>query len=666
MKLPFLSEKKISGEVYCGILLKEAQGVCYVYQKNSHSIQLLKQKEFQFTDGWEHIVDDIDEALSLIEQEMGKQTVITQCIFFIFAHLLDPHTREIAKPYISKMRDISKLLELKPIGYMEVIDAVHEQLEHEKQTSLSSLVVELDDTQMTVFLYKAGHKIVAQHTVRTDNFAADMQSALENIAQSHILPNHIYLYDSTDLAEESSDLLLHSWKKNLFIQQPRIAVVPASTVSSALLKLLEKQLCANTSTAEAQDEKQNPKEVMGFTIGGEILETGKPEEFVSKKAFSFSFPKISFPSFRLLPLIGIPLLIIGFLIGFLFLLHRATLVITVPVEKKQSEVEILARKKPVTDEQVELQGFATSFSRSEKKETTGKRDVGEKAAGEVTLYNYDEKERQFSKGTKLQMDSLAFEIDDSVTIPASQFASDGITKNAGKNKVKIRAIVLGTESNVEKNKRFSVSGTSSNIVFGINETTIAGGTKKTIRTISKNDIESLQLLVLERAKKNALEKQKTEKSYFVLPELTVAKANKEKFSGEVGEEGTSLSYTASGEVSLFRIPQKTIEGFVQKKLESEKPDGYITDKVLFNIKKQKKLENGDIRLTLGGEILFSKSINTDAITQALKGKGNDEGKSILQGEFGISQVAISINPPLPFIRDRMPFWQNHIRIELVR
>ena len=107
-------------------------------------------------------------------------------------------------------------------------------------------------------------------------------------------------------------------------------------------------------------------------------------------------------------------------------------------------------------------------------------------------------------------------------------------------------------------------------------------------------------------------------------------------------------------------------GFVQKKLESEKPDGYITDKVTFNIKKQKKLENGDIQLTLGGEILFSKSIHSDEITRALKGKGSDEGKSILQVQFGISQVAISINPPIPLIRDRMPFWQNHIRIELVR
>ena len=234
MKLPFIHENKLAGEVYCGILLKESQGICYVYEKRPQSVLLLKQQEFKYSDGWEHIVDDIDDALSMIEHEMGQQAIISQCVFFVFAHLMDQSSHEIAKLYISKLKDISKLLELKPIGYMEVIDAVHEELEKEKQTRLSSIVVELDDTQMTIYLFKGGHKIVVQHASRTDNFVEDMQSSLEKIAQSHILPNHIYLYDSTDLAEESSDLLLYSWKKNLFIQQPRIAVISASTVSKSL------------------------------------------------------------------------------------------------------------------------------------------------------------------------------------------------------------------------------------------------------------------------------------------------------------------------------------------------------------------------------------------------------------------------------------------------
>jgi len=669
MKLPFLSEKTTQGEVYCGILLKEAQGICYVYEKRSASVLLLKQKEFQYSEGWEHVVDDIDEALSLIEQEMGKQTIISQCIFFVFAHLIEQSTHEIAKPYITKMRDISKLLELKPVGYMEVIDAVHEELETEKQMRLSSIVVELDDTQMTVFLFKGGHKIAIQHGSRTDNFAADMQSALEKMAQTHILPNYIYLYDSTDLAEESSDLLLYSWKKNLFIQQPRIAVVSASTVSKALLKLLEKQLCEQPQVIESKDETDQQKEVMGFTIGEEISEENVLEEEESKTTSSFAFPKIALPSFTVLktvPFILIPLLLVGLCAGFLFFLHKANISIKVPSEKRNAEITVLASKKPTKTEQVELQTFVTTFNASEKKDTTGKRDIGEKATGEVTLYSYDEKERQFPKGTQLHLESLAYETDDVVTIPSYQVASNGIDRSPGKAKVIIRALILGTESNVEKNKRFSVSDISSNVVFGINESALAGGTKKTIRTIAKSDLETIKSTALDKAKQDALNKQKTDTTFILLPELVTAQANKEQYSGEVAEEVDILRYTATIEVTLFRIPEKTIKDFVEKKLESEKPNGYKTETVNFTVKKQKKLENGDMQLTIGGEILFSKSLNATDISKSVVGKKSEEAKSIIKSQYGVTQVKLNIYPNIIFVKDIMPFWQDHIRVELLR
>lgn len=655
MKLPYFSNNKARSEVYCGILLKEAQGTCYVYEKNSQSVHLLKQKEFRYSDGWEHIVDDIDEALSLVEQDLGKQTPISQCIFFIFAHLIDQNTHEIAKPYIAKMRDISKLLELKPVGYIEVIDAVHEELEKEKQTRLSSIVVELDDTKITIFLFKGGHKIAIQYGSRTDNFAGDMQSNLEKIAQSHMLPNHIYLYDSTNLAEESSDLLLYSWKKNLFIQQPRIAVVPTTTISTALLNLLEKQLCEKPQIKESKDEAIQPKEVMGFTIGEEVTE---------------SDPKVLPPllsSLRIVvPFIIFPLVIIGVCIGLLFLLHKATITIQVPIEKRNAEIAIQASKKPTKTEQVELQTLTTTFSANEKKDTTGKRDVGEKAAGEVTLYSYEEKEKQLPKGTKLLLDSLSYETDDSVVVPPSQFAANGIDKNPGKVKVKVRAVVLGTESNSEKNKRFSLPGISPNSVFGINELAIGGGTKKIISTISKSDIDSIKLLAFNKAKKEALTKQKSETEFLLFPELASVQAKKEQYSGELGEEADSLRYTASGEVTLARIPKKAIENFVEKKLEGEKPSGYKTETVVFSVKNQKTLETGDIQLTIGGEIVFSKLLNAKDISHAVTGKGSEEGKTIIKSQFGVTQVDFSISPAVPLIQDRMPFWQNHIRVELLR
>ncbi len=671
MQIPFLSDKSGDGELYCGILLKEAQGICFIFEKKESSIRLLKQREFQYMNGWEHIVDDVDNALSIIEKEVVKNVKLTHCIFFVFSHLIDPQTKEIAKQYAGKIRDLANNLELKPLGYMEVIDAVHEQLQQEQQTALSSVVVELDDTQMTVFLFKAGHKIAIQRATRTDNFSEDMDLALESIAQSHILPTHIYLYDSTDLAEESSDLMLHAWKKNIFIQQPRVAVIQASTVGAALKNLLERQLCAPGTLIPKEERKVEKKEVLGFAIGKEVVvEQERMAQESSKAPFefpSFTFPKLSLPSTSILIIAAVVFAIIGLLFSLLYFFHTATLTILVPTEKKQAEVSILASIKPEKVDVTELESVTSSFSASEKKDTTGKRDVGEKASGEVTIYNYDEKSKEIAKGTKLQIDSLQFETDDATTVPQSQFGSDGITKNPGKSKVKIRAVVLGTESNTEKNKRFSFPGISSNILFAINELAVTGGTKKTVRTIAKADIDGIRAFVLDKVKKDAFEKQKnSSQSYILISELTGTAIKNEKLSGEVGEEAEKILYTGSGTVTVYRIQNKSIQEQVRKKLEDEKPNGYETSDVQFAVKKQKKLDSGDVQLTIEGTVEFKKTLSSSEVVKSILGKSKQEVGDIIQTRFSIPDVTVVINPPLPLIQDRLPFWGTHIRVELTK
>lgn len=666
MQIPFLSEKSGSGELYCGILLKEAQGTCFIFEKKESTIHLLKQREFQYMNGWDHIVDDVDNALSIMEQEVAGSAKLTHCIFFVFSHLIDIQTKEIGKQYTGKIRDLAKNLELKPLGYMEVIDAIHEQLQQEKQTPLSSVVVELDDTQMTVFLFKAGHKIAVQRSTRTENFAEDMDSALATIAETHILPTHIYLYDSSDLAEESSDLMLHAWKKNIFIQQPRVAVIASSTVGAALKNLLEKQLCSLApSVPQGSEKKEEKKEVLGFTIGHEVaVEENEPSKPITP---SFTFPKLVLPSKPLI-IIGSTLLVIGLVFfGFFYFFHKATITIAIPTEKKEAEVAILASRDPEDVDVTKLESVVSSFSASEKKDTTGKRDIGEKASGEVTLYNYDEKSKEITKGTKLQVDSLQFETDDSTTVPASQFGSDGITKNPGKSKVKIRALALGTESNMDKNKRFSVPGISSNVLFAINEAAITGGTKKTVRTIAKADIDNIRSFVLDKAKKSAYEKEKqSETSYILINELTTTSVGTEKLSGEVGEEADKVTYTGKGSVTVYRIPKKAIEESVKKKLEDEKPAGFETDAVTFLVKKQKKLESGDIQLTIEGSIVFKKTISSNEVSETVTGKGAGESEGLIETKFGTKGNTITISPDFPLIKERLPYWGKNIRVEFVR
>jgi hypothetical protein len=670
MEIPFFQKKNEGGEVYCGILLKETQGVCYLFTKSHKGVSVTSQQPFTYSDGWEHIVDDVDEALAILEQGKEQHQRATHCIFFLFSHLIDPVTKEVAKPYIGKMREMVKSLEFKPIGYIEVIDAIHEHLEKIKQTQLSSIVIEIDRHKVGTFLFKGGHKLFSHFVDRTESFAHDVEHALRLKQEQHVFPTQMYLYDSDDLHEESSALLMHNWSKESFIHPPRTTIIQPDELTVALTDLLSKQLCGPMQTPAFEDkEDEQKKEVMGFVIGEDITQRPEPVRSHTPMRPRFVLPSFTLPTLPKLPYIPVlvAIVLLGAICGgVIYFLHRATVVIRIPTQTAKDTVTVTAQVKP-SDGETMLSSITASFSASEKKDTTGKKDIGERSGGEVTLYSYEEKEQSIQKGAKLTFNSIQFQTDDSATLPPAQFAADGITKTPGKTKVKVRAVGIGQDGNIEKGKRFTVEGYSANSVFAINDAAFSGGTKKTVRTVAKADIENMRSFISDQAKKNELSKQKNDVSYLIVPDMTKVVIQKEDMSGEVGEEATSISYKATGEVVIFRIPQQAIRSAVQEKLESEKKEGYNTDSVLFSIIKQKETSGKEgVSLTVQGEAVFSKRYSVDDLKSKLVGVSVASGEDVITSAFGLGVEKVDISPQIPILKDRLPFVKNNIQIETLK
>lgn len=671
MEIPFFQKKGSTGEVYCGILLKETKGVCFLFTKTATEVVLTAQQSFTYSDGWERIIEDVDEALAILEQGKEASQRATHCIFFLYSHLIDPSTKEVAKPYIGKMRELVKSLEFKPVGYIEVIDAVHDHLEKKRQTQLSSIVIEIDDHFISAFLYKGGHKIFAQCVERSESFARDVEHALQLKQEQHVFPTQMYLYDSEDLHKESSALLMHNWSKDAFIHPPRTTIIQPEEITHALTALLNKQLCGavpNTSF-EDKDEEQK-KEVMGFVVGEDITQKNTKENVhIGMPKVSFRLPAFQLPALPRMPIIPIVfgvIVLLGTVAGLLYYLHKATVLVRIPTATAKDTVLVTANSKPDTDE-VLLSSVVTSFAISDKKETTGKKDIGEKAGGEVSLYSYEEKEVIIPKGKKLTVGSTEFETDGETALPPAQFAGDGITKNPGKSKVKVRASLIGTEGNLEKGKRFTIDGYSSNVVFAINDSALTGGTKKTVRTIAKADLDSIRSAITDRVKKTELAKFKNNVDHFIVPDLTDVEIKKEEFSGEIGEEATTITYKMSGDVTIFQIPQLSIRDAVQQKLEAEKKEGFTTDFVRFEIANQKEDKNtNSIALTVQGEAVFSKKYEEDKLKNILKGSKLQSVQEVLSARFGLTAERVVITPSIPLLQDHLPFFTHNIEIETLK
>ncbi len=141
------------------------------------------------------------------------------------------------------------------------------------------------------------------------------------------------------------------------------------------------------------------------------------------------------------------------------------------------------------DKVIKAENVTTTLSGSTTGEVTGKKEVGEKAKGAVTIFNSDDSKKTLPEGTIIKSSNdLEFTLDKEVVVAsASGDIFSGI--KSGTTKADVTASKIGTESNLPSNTKFTFTGNSS--LAAKNESAFAGGTKKNVTVVSKKDLENL-------------------------------------------------------------------------------------------------------------------------------------------------------------------------------
>ncbi|PIY68513.1 hypothetical protein COY90_05585 [Candidatus Roizmanbacteria bacterium CG_4_10_14_0_8_um_filter_39_9] len=682
MNLPFFSSKKNIKDVFFGLFLKESQGCGYILVQDEHGVTVKTKKKFQYSDSWEHLTEDVDEILYKLEQE--TQCHVEKTIFFLFSHLIDESVKEIKRPYLQKIKELSKNLEFKPVGYIECHEAVASFLHDKESLALTSILVELDDTNIGVFVYKSGRKIRSIVVARTDAIIDDLISAFTTVGSNALLPNRLILYNSSSLIEESTSIITHKWPSELFAQMPRVEILNEADIVSGLVQVFEKQIeTIESGVDEAPDAGAiKQKSVLGFLIGEDIglmdsqsVAHGPRDEskkiiapsepFLKKsieemnKVGSFLMRTFKQMNIKLYGLVfGGIVLFIGIVFCLMFFFHKATILITLPtktVERTVSTVEI-----PILI-------ASSSMQLKDTKVTTGKKDIGDKAKGEVTLFNFDDTDKTFSKDTVLQADNIRFTLDGDVTVASSTLASDGSAKLPGKQKAKITAIEIGIESNLDKNKRFRIADLSTSVYFAMNDNAITGGTKKTLRTVSKKDLEDLKGSLLDKAKKNQQDKSTTIQNAGItfIDQLTDFQISNAKYSKEVGEEGDSLNLQATVTSKFYYFENDKVLVFLAGELEKDTPSGFKfeTKNITYAVDKVTKKGVGTV-LTLKSKAIAVKSSNGIEIMEHIKGSQDTEAQTYLSRQIGAIAVQIQMYPRVYWLSSHIPFFKRNIDLQI--
>lgn len=691
MGFPFFSgKKKISSEHYYGLFLKEQEGVLFLLRRTHESVNIISQEKFAYSNGWENLLNDVDDCMSKLEAQMKVQP--SKTIFFLYTHFIDEHTHEIKKPYLHSIKELVKNLELQPLGYIGCYDAVVEFLKKKEGSTLNAIIIELDKTNIGVYISKGGNKIFSESVGRTDKLIDDIRVVFEKLQGDVLLPSRIILYNSSDLEQEIGEILSHRWSQDIFIQLPRVETIKEEDVYQALIYVFEEQVKHQVDSAEIIEEtrrvieepveKEERREVMGFVIG----EDGRKKE--EKK------PARQFPLFRIhylyamfsrlkpakLPkislaipmkaktswIIGVILIAIA-LFSLEYFLHKASVTVFLPAKITEKEIQNTSAIPPSDADLVPVHEATYSAEFQQSIPTSGKREIGERARGEVTINNFESKEKVFAKGTKFSADGLHFALDQEVKVASPSVVLQGVdyVKKPGTVKALLTAVEIGPKGNIEKGKQLSVEDFSLLTYFAIANTAFTGGSKKDIRTVSKKDESDLQSALLEKAKE---ENQRNINNLLrpgdvLLKDLTLIKLEKQQFSKEVGEEANELELKAVLRMTFYSVKNDQVKDFLKSAFTHDVEPGYDIQDVSYTIKKAEYKKNA-IDKTFSATAKQMKNVKKSALLKSLTGKNKKDVEAMLKKKYEATGFEMHVDVPLPFLNNMLPFFEKNITLKI--
>ncbi len=665
-------------EHYFGLILKEEEGLGMLLEidQDQKKIKKIDEKKFVYSNSWEQIIEDVDEIL--YELENTNKTRVEKVIFFLYSHLVDQKSKEIKKPYLDKIKNLAKKLELKPLGFIEHHEALSLYLNQKEEAPLTSVIVELDKSSVSLFMYKGGALIFCDSIAKTEDLIIDLETIFNKTKGEIILPSRIIIFNSGELEDESNKIINHLWKEDLFIQIPRVEVLNYEELKEALLFSFSQQVFKEGKPNIIEKKKQEEKDVLGFMIGKDIREAVK-DQFTEDKIVgpnfvlpaTFKLPEFfikfrSRPQTSFLVLIGL-VLILASIFSVLFYLHKASLVVYFQGKKIEKELNIVGSFK-VSSQKSELliKKISEIVEEEDSLNTTGKKTIGEKARGEVTIYNSGLAEKEFKKDTALTASNgikFFLDVDVKVASASQSLTSDGnLLTVTGKTKAKVTADEIGPLGNIDKNEKLKIDDFALNLFFALPNASFSGGNKQELQTVSKEDMKKLKDLLTEKIKKagNSIVKNKL-KDDQIIEKLTKTETVGENYSKELGEETKNFSLNIKSKVTFYTFNKNNMKQVILNSLSSLIDPNYVLsqDNINYSLK---KAEEKDQKVVLTTDISAKTIVKIDKkqLMNELMGKSLNELEKRVKEKFKAKGYEVKIKTNLPFLKSRLPFFEKNI------
>ncbi|MDQ5886308.1 MAG: hypothetical protein QG628_705 [Patescibacteria group bacterium] len=356
---------------------------------------------------------------------------------------------------------------------------------------------------------------------------------------------------------------------------------------------------------------------------------------------------------------GVVALIALWLIG-IFVLPKATVIIktdnvsvnTDLVFTASTSAEELDQEKsivPATSKEVKK-------TDSEKVPATGKKNVGEKATGTVTvkIAKCAPSSVSIPAGTGVSNGGLTFITQSEVNLTSFHSSIPCSNDNPAfsvftTKTVNVVAQNPGDQYNISGGRTFSVNGFSD--VSGVDSSAMSGGTNKEVTVVSDQDVETAKGKLTDKSKPAAtseLEKQLEDEELFPITESLTASTAAITASPKVGDEASEVTVTSTTTYTMLGVKRDDLKKLVVKSVEDDidtskqkvADDGL--DKAVFKL--GEKASPTDQKINVQTTVSTGAQIDEAALKTEIAGKKKGDVQQIIGAYPGVKEVEVKYSP----------------------
>ncbi len=289
LSIPFLNNKKADKGYYLALILDDEKASSVILEEESEKIKIVGKHTEHFTSPLETIPQEdlvkiIDKTISKAEEVLPPNIETHKTIFGVKESWVEPDSKKIKKEYLAKLKNVCDALDLSPIGFMVINEAIANIIQRDEGSPLSAILIEAGIKTAHVTLFRGG-KVSESGSGPIEHSIPVVIDNLLKTFTAPVLPTKILLFHTKGAKELTQHFMNHEWSKGLpFLHVPQVSVLPEDYESRAvtygasqqmgfeMLDLSDKTPPLPTPTDEKNDQVQEEENILPITPSPAVVE----------------------------------------------------------------------------------------------------------------------------------------------------------------------------------------------------------------------------------------------------------------------------------------------------------------------------------------------------------------------------------------------------------